>query len=272
MREQWDAAAKGWNDNTALIRAWLRVQTDAMLTMANLRPGMRVLDVAAGAGDQTLDIAARVGAGGSVLATDLSPAILACAKANAVAAGHRNVATHVADAESLGLPEAGFDAAICRLGLMLLPDPAKGLGEMHRSLRRGGKASTMVFSSPERNPCIGILVATAMKHAGLPPRDPFQPGGLLSLGKPGLMDELFLAAGFSDVSTTQVMAPMRLPSVKHYLDFVRSSASPILQIMARIDPARRSAAWQDIEERLSFFSSHYGWVGPNELLLTVGQR
>ena len=64
-----------------------------------------------------------------------------------------------------------------------------------RALRPGGKASAMVFSPPDRNPCVGILVSTAMKHAGLPPRDPFAPGGLMSLGKPGLIDELFLAAG-----------------------------------------------------------------------------
>ena len=243
-----------------------------MLAMADVRTGMRVLDVAAGAGDQSLDIAARVGAGGSVLATDLSPAILACAKANAVAGGHRNIEVRVADAEDLGIEDATFDAAICRLGLMLLSDPGKGLAEMHRALRPGGKASTMVFSSPDRNPCLGILVSTAMKHAGLPPRDPYQPGGLMSLGKPGLIDELFRAAGFSAVSTTKVAAPMLLPSLERYLHFIRTSASPILQIIAGMEDCKRSTVWAEIKDRLGAFSTPDGWVGPNELLLTVGQR
>jgi SAM-dependent methyltransferase len=271
-REQWDRSAQGWNDNAGLIRAWLHLSTDAMLAMADVRTGMRVLDVAAGAGDQSLDIAARVGARGSVLATDLSPAILACARANAAASGHRNIETRVADAEELGIEDGTFDAAICRLGLMLLPDPGKALAGMHRALRPGGKASAMVFSSPDRNPCVGILVSTAMKHAGLPPRDPYQPGGLMSLGKPGLIDELFLAAGFSEVSTTKVAAPMRLPSVEHYLHFIRTSASPILQIIAGMDDGKRRAVWAEIEDRLGAFSAPDGWVGPNELLLTVGQR
>lgn len=271
-REQWDRSAQGWNDNAGLIRAWLQLPTEALLAMADVRTGMRVLDVAAGAGDQSLDIAARVGAGGSVLATDISPAILACAKINAAAGGYRNIEVRVADAEDLGTEGDAFDAAICRLGLMLLPNPGKGLAEMHRALRPGGKASAMVFSSPDRNPCVGILVSTALKHAGLPPRDPYQPGGLMSLGKPGLIDELFLAAGFAEVSTTRVAAPMRLPSVEHYLDFIRTSASPILQIIAGMDHGRRRAVWAEIEDRLGAFNEADGWVGPNELLLTVGQR
>ena len=48
------------------------------------------------------------------------------------------------------LGEAGFDAAICRLGLMFFPDPGKGLGEMFRALKPGGRACTMVFSAPDR--------------------------------------------------------------------------------------------------------------------------
>lgn len=82
-REQWDRHAKGWSDHSAQIGSWLREATDAMLSMAGVGPGAHVLDVAAGAGDQTLDIAKRVGETGSVLATDLSPAILEFAKANA---------------------------------------------------------------------------------------------------------------------------------------------------------------------------------------------
>src|SRR4051812_3469880 len=201
---QWEQAATGWNDHSSEIRAWLRPATDAMLAMAGVRPGARVLDVAAGAGDQTLDIAQRVGASGSVLATDFSPAILAHAKAAAERAGCANVQTLVADAERLGLAEADFDAAVCRLGLMLLHDPLQALRAMWRSLKPGGGACAMVFSGPANNPCVALLMATALEHAGLPARDPFQAGSLFSLGKPGALDELFRAAGFDDVATTKM--------------------------------------------------------------------
>jgi len=265
-RNQWE------KDHTPHIRAWLRAATDAMLDMAGIKSGSRVLDVAAGAGDQTLDIAERVGRKGYVLATDLSPAILALAKANAQRAGYGNVATQVADGERLDIDTESFDAVVCRLGLMFFPDPLQGLREMRRALKPGGGVCTVVFSTPEANPCIAILMSTALQRAGLPPRDPFRPGGLLSLGKPGLADELFRAAGFRDVATTRLDAPFRLPAARAYLDFVRASASPIQQILAKLDAAAADAAWAEMEERLKVFGSADGWIGPNELLLTAARR
>jgi ubiquinone/menaquinone biosynthesis C-methylase UbiE len=272
VREQWDRSADGWNDHTSEIRAWLRIASDAMLDMADIVPGASVLDVAAGAGDQTLDIAQRIGPQGRVLATDLSPGILALAQKNARQAGFHNVQTHVADGEDLQVEPASFDAVVCRLGLMFFPDPLQGLHGMHRALRPGGRICTMVFSRPESNPCIGILMSTAFGYAGLPARDPFQPGGLLSLGKPGLADKLFRAAGFQNVATTALDAPFRLPTATHYLNFIRSSASPIQQILGRLAPDVAAAAWAEMEDRLGVFTTADGWVGPNELLLTAGQR
>lgn len=272
MRIQWDTAAAGWNAHAAEIRAWLRKPTDAMCRMAGVTAGSRVLDVAAGAGDQTLDIAKQVGPQGHVLATDLSPAIVALAQDNAVRAGFGHVETRVADGEDLGVTEASFDAAVCRLGLMFFPDPLQGLREIHRALRPGGGLCTMVFSRPEKNPCLTILMSTALKHAGLPARDPFLTGGLLSLGQPGRIDGLFRSAGFHDVATTAFDAVFRVPSVDDYLAFVRSSASPILQILGHLDAASTEAAWSEMRDRLKAFTTHEGWEGPNELLLTAGRR
>lgn len=269
---QWEKAARGWNDHTPLIRAWLRRATDAMLGMAGIARGARVLDVAAGAGDQTLDIAKRVGPEGFVLATDLSPAILALAKANALRAGYRNVETQVADGELLEVEEGSFDAAVCRLGLMFFPDPLQGLHVMHRALKTGGGICTVVFSTPEANPCITALISTALQHAGLPPGNPYRPGGLLSLGKPGLVDELFKAAGFRDVATTKMQAPFKLPRARDYLEFVQASASPIQQILGNLDAAKTETAWAAMEERLKAFETAGGWEGPNEILITAARR
>ncbi len=272
QRAQWDAAAAGWNAYGPQIGAWLAPATEGMLGMARIGPGARVLDVAAGAGEQTLAIARRIGPSGHVLATDLSPQILALAADNARHAGLTNVQTRVADGEDLGVEPATFDAVVCRLGLMLFSDPLRGLAEMHRALRPGGHICTMVFSQPERNPCVSILMSTALEHAGLPAADPYRPGGLLSLGRPGLANELFATAGFNDVATTRIEAPFRLPSARAYLDFVRNSASPIRQILGRLDEAAAAAAWADMEERLAVFATPSGWAGPNELLLTAARR
>ena len=272
MREQWNQQAKGWNDSSTVIRPWLRQATQAMLSMAGISEGANVLDVAAGAGDQTLDIAERVGPNGRVLATDLSPEILLFAAQRAADVGYRNIETCVSDGEHLEVDDASFDAAVCRLGLMFFGDPLRGLREMFRAVKLGGGVCTMVFSTPQENLCVAILMSTVLKHAGLPPRDPYQPGGLLSLGKPGLIDELFQQAGFSQIATTKMAAPFRLPGVKNYLDFIRSSAAPIVGILDKLEPAERQAAWDEIEDKLKQFDTATGWEGPNELLLTAARR
>src|SRR5688572_22415795 len=75
-RAQWQAAAEAWDRWGGFLGEWLGAATEAMLDMAGVAPGARVLDVAAGAGEQTLAAAKRAGPRGSVLATDISPAIL----------------------------------------------------------------------------------------------------------------------------------------------------------------------------------------------------
>jgi ubiquinone/menaquinone biosynthesis C-methylase UbiE len=272
VRAQWNQMAKGWSDSSVVIRPWLQEATQAMLGMAGVKSGCHVLDMAAGAGDQTLDIAERVGPQGYVLATDLSPDILKFAAQQAAAAGYRNIETRVSDGEKLQVKDAQFDAVVCRLGLMLFNDPLQGLREIARVLKPGGGVCTIVFGAPQANPCVTAVMSTALRHAGLPPRDPYQPGGLLSLGKPGLIDELFRKAGFREIATTKIAAPFKLPTVADYMHFIRTSAGPIVQIVQRLEPAKAQAAWADMKKALSRYETATGWEGPNELLLTAARR
>ena len=267
----WDKAAQGWNSNAALIRVWLADATSAMLDATGIGVGARVLDIAAGAGDQTLDIARRVGPQGYVLATDISPCIMALAQTNMGQAGLLQVQTQVADAQALGdslsLLGTRFDAAVCRLGLMFCTRPLDALTGARKTLIPGGRLAALVFSQPQHNPCLAILMSTALRAAGLPPTSPFAPGTLMSLGQPGLLAQLLDDAGFADIEVKSIAAPFFAPTVRHYVDFVRTSGSPVMEILASLAPEAQDRVWRDIESQLNVFTSSEGWVGPNELLL-----
>ena len=268
----WDDAADGWSRHGAMLSEWLRDATVAMLDAARIGPDSRVLDIAAGAGEQTLDIARRVGTSGHVLATDISARGLELAQDKLRAAGFDRVETRVADAQALDLAGAGFDAVICRLGLMFCRAPLDALRGIRAALKPAGRFSALVFSGPQANPCIATLVTTALRHAGSPPASPGAPGTLLSLGQTGLLAELLDTAGFVDIAVRAVSAPMHLPSCQHYIDFVRSAGLPIMAILAPLSAAAQAEAWQDIAAQLDCFTTPTGWVGPNELLLCSATR
>ena len=269
--DAWDRAAAGWDRNAALIRAWLAEANEAMLDAAQIALGMRVLDVAAGSGDQTIDIARRVGPTGAVLATDISPAMVALAQGNLGRAGLHWAEARIADAEALGLDGAGFDAATCRLGLMFCQNPLRALQGIRTALAPGARFAALVFSHAEANPLIAVTMRIARRYAGLPPEPP-PPGSLLSLGKPGLMDALLAEAGFQDVAVKPLAVPFRVPTCGDYLGFVRSAGSPIMALLQPLAPDAQRAAWDEIERELLQFTTAGGWEGPNELLLCAAER
>src|SRR5688500_5571793 len=82
-RQQWQEAAEAWHRWGPFVGTWLHDATEVMLDRAGVTPGARVLDVAAGAGEQSLRAARRVGAGGHVLATDIAPELLRRAESDA---------------------------------------------------------------------------------------------------------------------------------------------------------------------------------------------
>ncbi len=270
--QAWDDAAAGWHGNSALIRDWLQDATQRLLDAARIGPGAKVLDVAAGAGGQTRDIVQRVGAQGEVWVTDVSPQILALARDELGSAQAARLHFQVADAQALGLAGANFDAAICRLGLMFCRAPLEALQQMHQALRGGGRVAALVFSTPEANPCIAITLRTARQHAGLPDADPFAPGSLLSLGRPGLAAQSLQEAGFGEIEVTPLAAPLHVPCARDYVEFVRTSGSPVIEMLRPLSAARQADAWADIERQLSRFATPQGWHGPNELLLLSASR
>lgn len=271
-RAQWEAAAPAWDSWGPLLGRWLGAATEAMLDMAAVGAGSRVLDIAAGAGEQTLAAARRAGPGGSVLATDISPAILRYALAAARGAGLDNVSTLELDGERHDtLPAASFDAAVSRVGLIYFPDQQRALQGIRHALREGGRFAAVVYSTPDRNAFFSIPVGIIRRRAQLPPPLPGQPGPF-SLGAEGVLARTLEQAGFRDVEVRKVDSPVLLPTAAECVRFERESFGALHQMMAALSEAERDETWAEIEEALSRFETADGFAGPCEMLVGAGTR
>jgi ubiquinone/menaquinone biosynthesis C-methylase UbiE len=272
-RAQWEHAAAAWDSWSPLLGRWLGAATEAMLDAAHVGPGLRVLDIAAGAGEQTLTAARRTGATGHVLATDISPAILGYAKAAARQAGLPQVETRELDGERHDLLPAGsFDAAISRVGLIYFPDQQRALAGVFHALRPGGRFAAVVYSTPEKNAFFSLPVGIIRRRAKLPPPLPGQPGPF-SLGGEGVLARTLEKAGFHDVEVRKIDSPVCLPSAAQCVRFERESFGALLQMMAGVSEDERAETWQEIEETLGQFeTTENGFVGPCEMLVGSGTR
>lgn len=265
-RQQWEDAADAWDAWSPVLESWLGGATEAMLDAVDVRSGSKVLDVAAGAGGQTIAAARRAGAEGSVVATDISPTILSYAAKRAAEAGLANVDTVEADGEGLDFADQGFDAVISRVGLIYFPDQQRALAGMRAALRDGGRVGAIVYSTPANNEFFSVPVSIIRDRAQLPAPQPGQPGPF-SLGAPGVLEQAFADAGFRDIEVQTVAAPLRMATAAECTRFERESFGALHQMLSGLPEADRDSVWQEIEAALGQFEGPDGFVGPCELLV-----
>jgi demethylmenaquinone methyltransferase/2-methoxy-6-polyprenyl-1,4-benzoquinol methylase len=117
-----------------------------------LSPGDSVLDVATGTGDLAFELARLVRPGGRVLGTDFSEAMLERARGKRAGVGEGNIRFEWADAMSLPYPDDTFDAATVGFGARNFSDLSRGLSEMARVVRPGGRVVVLEITTPTRPP------------------------------------------------------------------------------------------------------------------------
>ena len=268
-REQWQTVAEPWYRWGPTLEDWLAEATELMLDVARIGPGNRVLDVAAGAGGQTIAAARRTGPEGAVLATDISEKILDFAARRALDEGLSNVATRVMDGEALEVAPGSFDAVISRVGFIYFPDQQAAFAGMRRALKPGGRLAGVVYSTPEANGFFSIPVSIIRSRAALPTPLPGQPGPF-SFGAPGAIEAVYREAGFTGVEVRRLAAPLRMSSAAECVRFERESFGALHQMLGSLSEAERADVWSEIEQELSQFETPDGFEGPCELIVSVG--
>ena len=209
QRQQWNSAATGWRKWSEFIDGAASGVSDRLVELAGVRPGSRVLDVAAGYGEPSLTAARAAGPDGSVVATDISAEMLAFGRERAAAAGLDNIEFVESDAAGLDFPEGSFDAALSRWGIIFEPDGEAAAGRVRGFLKGGARMAIASWGPPERVPFLAVPMKTAMQRLDVPPPPPGTPGPL-SRPSPEAIGGLLEAGGFSDVEVEEIDVHVRV--------------------------------------------------------------
>ena len=268
----WDSAsADSWEKWFHIIERGAQGLSDRMVELAAIGPGARVLDVASGLGEPAVAAAQRAGPSGRVLATDLSAEMLGYGRKRAERMGLANIEFRKMDAQALEVPEAAFDAVLCRWGVMFLPDLDAALAGFRRCLKPGGRLVATVWGPAERVPGVGLGSRVVHAHLGLSPPDegagtPFACSDVVAF------ERRVVTAGYQGVRGEWFNVPFVFDSAKQFTQFRRERSKPLNQRIAGFPEDRREAAWAALTEAARPFETPEGKVRLDNAAYCVSAR
>jgi len=221
----WSSVAEAWGANVDEVDTHAADATAALLARVDIRPGHRVLELAAGPGSLGVTLSRLAGASGSVVLSDIAPGMVEVAtRRNAELT---NVTVEVLDASAIDRPDNSFDVVVSRMGLMFVPDPAVAFAEIHRVLAPGGRAGALTWAGIQHNPwmtCVGMAAMTNGLVAGAPP---VGPGGIFSLGDADQLAALAENARFVDVTVEEFAITFSADTIDDHITRVSALAGPL---------------------------------------------
>ncbi|MDX1756200.1 MAG: class I SAM-dependent methyltransferase [Marinobacter sp.] len=227
------------------------VWNDHTLDAAHLHPGDKVLDVACGPGELTLNAARRVSPDGGVTGLDLNPGMLAVARSKST-----DIDWLEGDAESLPFEDASFDAVLCQFGLMLFGDPVRAVAEMYRVLRPHRHLVVAVFDGLEQQPVYRTLADVyeqlVSPDVGELLRAPF------SLGDPETLNGLFTSAGIHDTDRVRRQETARFVSLRDLVLADSQGWFPFAGV--ELSPDQIERVVREVESALSAYQEPDGTV------------
>jgi ubiquinone/menaquinone biosynthesis C-methylase UbiE len=261
QRYGWDKAAASYE---RYWQAQLAPAQERLLDFAALQPGERVLDIACGTGLVTLPAAERVGPSGSVMATDISEAMITRIRDEAARRGLSHLTAARMDAERLDVPDASVDVVLCALGLMYVPDPLVACAEMRRVLAPGGRAVVAVWGARSRCGWADIFpIVDARVQSEVCPM-------FFQLGAGDQLAATLTQAGFAGVASE------RISSVLHYdsPDEACGAAfagGPVALAYSKFDERTRAEVHAEYLASIAAWRSGDAFDVPGEFVVAVGQ-
>jgi ubiquinone/menaquinone biosynthesis C-methylase UbiE len=259
----------GWDKASAYYEQYwrhqLRPAQRRLLDLAALRPGERVVDVACGTGLVTLPSLAAVTPDGAVIGTDISERMVQRAREVAQAEGHAHAEFVRMDAEALELPDESFDAALCGLGLMYVPDPLASVKEMYRVLRPGGRIALAVWGARHHCGWADIFpIVDARVESEVCPL-------FFQLGTGDGLRRTVEAAGFADVVEDRINTLLHYETAEDALG-AAFAGGPVAMAYSRFDEQTREEAHADYLSSIEPYRNGQGYEIPGEFVIVRGEK
>jgi ubiquinone/menaquinone biosynthesis C-methylase UbiE len=259
----YDAGAASYD---LLSGRWSRLYVPTLLAEAGLATGQRVLDVATGTGEAATLAGSRVGTTGRVIGIDVSPPMLRIA-ASKVA--KQPVSLFLMDGQTLAFRDGSFDAVVCQLGLMFLPDPATALREWMRVLRGGARLAVCVWAAPERVPLFGILMDELSRYFPDQRDVLYQPSALADADT---LERFLAGAGLKAIRIMRETRAHRFTSFEEYWQPFEAGGGRHGQLFLRLPCSARQTVRDDVRKRMAPFLVHGELELRADVLFGSGQR
>jgi SAM-dependent methyltransferase len=249
--ESWDGfIGQRWVDDAERLDRMSREFGEQIIVRLAPLPGERILDIGCGSGALALAIGPIVGVDGSVTGVDISGPMLELARSRSERAGVGNIVFEKGDAQVHSFPQATFDAAVSRFGVMFFDDPVASFSNMSRALKPGGRIVFTCWQDFLCNDWIMVPASAALEHVPMP--DLGEPGGPgpFSFADAGRLRQVLRESAFRDIVIEEIVCPVRLgDSVDDACDYLRHSEIADVLMMG-VDPETAGRAWAAVEETL----------------------
>ncbi len=257
QRQRWDSVAQGWKEWWQTVEVAAQKVSDRLVELAEIKPGQKVLDIATGIGEPAITAAHKLAGSGNnidgtgyVLASDVSTQMLTIAKQRAAELGLQDIIEFKeVDAEMLDLPESSFDAALCRWGLMFMPNLNNTLSRILRALIPGGRLSCAVWAKASKVPFISFPLNIVMHELNVPP-PPLGAPGPFALADISILQNSLSKVGFTNIQYERLNVTFEFPRVEDYINYTKDIGSTIKIMLSKESVERQEEIWDIVTEQV----------------------
>ena len=273
----WSDSASFWDKHRAAHRAMflpiiatLREEAEIPEPAAS-RP-YQVLEVAAGVGDVSLELAATLGPNATIWCTDLVPDMVRNSERSAAERGVRNIRFRECSGQELPFPPDSFDAVVGRFGIMFFTEPVAGIREGLRVLKTGCRIAHCVWGTREANPFHQVIHEVLDRYVPSPDPEPDAPGAF-RFAQPGKLVAVFEEAKATDIHERVLRFNISAPiSFDQFFEARTEMSDSLRSKLRKLPPEQRARFKEDVRQNASSYFTPEGFAIPAEVLVVSGSK